>query len=242
MPAISSIPAGSVCVIVPSLNAEATLGGVLDNLRSTLPGLTANRIYVVDDGSRDGTAQVAFNAGVRVVSHGRNRGKGAAILTGLATAHAHGYRVALTVDADGQHLAESANALLAASNDPSAFVLGVRNLSRDGAPKANQISNAISNFFLTRFTSRRLLDTQCGLRRYPVQETLGLGLTADGYAFEAEVILRAIAAGLRLVQVPIRVSYPASRTTHFDNVRDPARIIAVVLNTRRRLRHAPSRA
>jgi glycosyltransferase involved in cell wall biosynthesis len=222
------------CVIVPAYQAARSVAAVVSDLRRVLPDLP---VLVIDDGSSDGTGALAAAAGAEVVAHGRNRGKGAALATGLATARVRGFDVALAVDADGQHPAESARAVLDAAEDRRALVLGVRDLARDGAPKANRFSNGVSNFFLSRFTGVALSDTQCGLRRYPVAETLALGARAEGYAFEAEVLLRAVHAGLALVEAPIDVVYPPGkeRVTHFDSVRDPARIIAVVLRTLREL-------
>src|SRR6185436_18138956 len=98
----------------------------------------------------------------------------------------------LTVDADGQHPAEQARGVLLASEDPETLVLGIRDLVRDGAPRKNQISNAISNYFLSRFARTKLYDTQCGLRRYPVNRTLELGARGTGYDLEAELVLRAV--------------------------------------------------
>ena len=226
----------SACVVIPAYEAARTLGAVLADLRRTLPEIAT--IIVVDDGSTDGSGEVATRAGVHLVSHPQNRGKGAALLSGLRAAQGKGLTVALAVDADGQHPAESARQVLLASADPGTLVLGVRDLLGEGAPRANRISNGISNFFLSRFAGRPLRDTQCGLRRYPVAETLALGASANGYAFEAEVLLRASAAGIPIVERDIHVVYPPERerVTHFDSVRDPARIIAVVLWTVRDLR------
>ncbi len=188
---------------------------------------------MVDDGSRDDTARVARAAGARVLVLPRNLGKGAALRAGMAAAASAGFDVAVTVDADGQHPPREAARLIDADPDPRALLLGIRDLPRDGAPRANQISNRISNFFLSLFSRRPLADTQCGLRRYPLPLALELGGRDDGYAFEAEIILRAIAAGVRLVEVPVRVVYPpeAERVTHFDSVRDPARIVVRVVKT-----------
>ena len=104
---------------------------------------------------------------------------------------------------------------------------------RDGAPKNSQFSNSISNFFLSRFAGMRLADTQCGLRRYPLPQTLSLRPASPGYAFEAEVILRAARAGWVIEQVPVRVIYPPvnQRVSHFHVVRDPTRIVFRVLKT-----------
>jgi glycosyltransferase involved in cell wall biosynthesis len=222
-------------VLVPAFDAAASIEGVLGEIRAALPEVCSDPhgLIVIDDGSRDGTGAIAARAGAHVVGHGKNRGKGAALATGLGTARALGFDVAVSVDADGQHPGESARKILYASDDAGALVLGIRDLARDGAPGPNRFSNGISNFFLSHFTGVTLDDTQCGLRRYPVAASLALGARAEGYAFEAEIILRAVAAKMPVVQVPVPVFYPPEelRVSHFDRVRDPARIVAVVVRT-----------
>ena len=217
------------CAIVPALDAASTVGHVVDDVCHALD----IPVVVVDDGSSDATGYVAGAHGAAVLRHERNLGKGAAILSGLREAARRGFDTALTIDADGQHPAASARLVLSGSDDPRAMVLGVRDLVRDGAPRSNRFGNGVSNFFLSAFAGTRLQDTQCGLRRDPVRETLALPMRAHGFAFEAEVILRALAAGLPLVEVPVHVVYPAEseRVSHFHSVRDPARIVATVVRT-----------
>ena len=219
----------SACALVPAFDAGETVGAVVDDLRRTLD----LPVLVVDDGSRDATAEVAAARGAEVMRHPANLGKGAALATGLLEAGRRGFRVAVTVDADGQHPGASARRVLEATPDPRVLVLGVRDLLRDGAPRSNRFGNGVSNFFLSAFAGRPLRDTQCGLRRYPVAETLALASRARGYAFEAEVILRALAAGLPLLEVPVEVVYPRTEDarSHFRTVRDPARIVATVVRT-----------
>ncbi len=236
------------CAIIPAYDAERTVGDVVRALLERWPHAdrNASSILVIDDGSHDNTAKIARDAGARVISHRENRGKGAALRTGMAAARSAGFDVAVTVDADGQHPADEAVHLLDACNDVNAVVLGIRDLDGAGAPRANRISNRISNYFLSLFAGRPLLDTQCGLRRYPLARTLELGGLGQGYAFEAEIILRAVAAGIPVVEVPIRVIYPPEheRVTHFHSVRDPARIIARVVQTlviTKGMRRAPPR-
>jgi hypothetical protein len=140
---------------------------------------------------------------------------------------------AVTVDADGQHPADEAWRLAVHRAPPDSLVLGVRDLVRAGAPEKNRMSNGISNFFLSWFSGRPLRDTQCGLRRYPLGPTLALAPRDDGYAFEAEVVLRAARAGWGITEVDVTVLYPPEeeRVTHFDSVRDPARIVWRVVRT-----------
>jgi glycosyltransferase involved in cell wall biosynthesis len=216
------------CGVVPALDAAETIGPVVDDLRTHLQV----PVIVVDDGSRDATGEIARAHGAQIVRHDLNRGKGAAIRSGLVEAARLGFDVVLTADADGQHPGHSARAVLDGSDDRRALVLGVRDLAHDGAPASNRFGNEVSNFFLSVFAKRALRDTQCGLRRYPVAETLALGARAKGYAFEAEVVLRAIAAGFPIVEVPVSALYPAgTRNSHFRNVRDPARIVGAVVKT-----------
>ena len=142
--------------------------------------------------------------GARVLVHPENRGKGAALRTGMHEARALGFDVAVTVDADGQHRAEDALLLLRPTPTPgpscsaSAIWWAPAPRARTSSPTASRTSS--SRFF----AGRPLLDTQCGLRRYPLAATLGLDGRDDGYAFEAEVILRAIASGMPHRRAPGR--------------------------------------
>jgi glycosyltransferase involved in cell wall biosynthesis len=220
--------------IVPAYQAEQTVGDVVRQLTGLWPvNGVPHRVIVVDDGSTDATAERAERAGAHVLRHAENRGKGAALRTGLEHARELGGEIAVSVDADGQHPPSEALRLLDDPAPPEALLLGVRDLIGAGAPRANQISNGISNFFISAFTRRTLADTQCGLRRYPVRETLELEVQADGYAFEAEVVMRAARAHWTIAQIPVRVIYPPehARVSHFDPVRDPAKIVVRVLST-----------
>ncbi len=216
-------------VVVPAYDAAPTIGAVLAGLVARFPPPSV--LLVVDDGSRDETAAYAERAGATVVRHGHNRGKGAALRTGLHEARARGCDVAITVDADGQHPPEEAWRMHHACADAEALVVGVRDLRAAGAPRPNQLSNAFSNLVMSAFVGARLSDTQCGLRRYPIATTLALGGREPGYGFEAELLIRAVAAGMHIVEVPIAVRYPPERVTHFDAWREPPRIVKCVLST-----------
>lgn len=225
-PVPRGFPRDRCCVVVPALDAARTLGPVVAGALATVPS-----VLVVDDGSHDGTGEVARAAGAEVVRHPYNRGKGAALRTGLEWCRDHGYEVALTLDADGQHPPAELGRLLAAAGRVDVLVLGIRNLAAAGAPRANQWSNGFSNWFLSTVLRTRLRDTQCGMRRYPVRATLALGVKEDGFGFETEVLLRAVEARLPVREVDVRVIYPPDRTSHFDARRDPWRIVGRVLRT-----------
>jgi len=218
-----------VAAVIPAYDAARTVAEVVSDTKKAWGDLGV--VYVVDDGSTDATAERGRAAGAEVLSHEANEGKGRAIRTGLARALRDGHGAAVTLDADGQHPPAEAARLAQLPGAADTLVLGVRDLRGAGAPRPNQISNAISNGFLSMFSRRLLTDTQCGLRRYPLPKALEIGGRDDGYAFEAEIILLAIAARVPIEEVPIRVLYPADRTTHFDSVRDPMRVIRRVVST-----------
>ena len=223
----------NVLAVVPAFQAEKSVAAVVSGLLRELSGDAEPRVLVVDDGSTDRTAAEAERAGAVLLRHPKNLGKGAALRSGLRFAREAGFGAIVSVDADGQHPPDEA-ARVAQSDAPrEALVLGVRDLVRDGAPLANRFSNEFSNVFLSWFGGVTIHDSQCGLRRYPVPETLALDARSDGYAFEAEALLRAARLGWRIVELPVRVVYPppSERVSHFHAVRDPARIVARVLET-----------
>lgn len=89
-------------VIIPALNEEATIGGVVGRVPVSIPGISQIERVVIDDGSRDGTAACAQEAGASVVRHPENRGVGEAFRTGVEEALRRGADIVVNMDGDGQ--------------------------------------------------------------------------------------------------------------------------------------------
>ena len=89
-------------VIIPAFDEEATIQQVISGLPKAIPNICKLDVLVVDDGSTDATAQLALQAGARVISHPRNLGVGKAIQSGLTEAIRNGVDIAVNIDADGQ--------------------------------------------------------------------------------------------------------------------------------------------
>jgi predicted LPLAT superfamily acyltransferase len=225
VPPQRSCDAVRACVIVPVYNHARTVGDVVRGAREYV-----STVIVCDDGSTDGSASEAREAGAAVVQHRTNRGKGAALRSLFAEAQQRGFRYAIAMDADGQHLpADLPKVAEAALADPGALILGTRDLVTAGAPPSSEFGRKFSNFWIWFESGLHVEDSQSGFRGYPVPEIPELRPRGSRYEFEADVLLRAGWAGMPVHAVPITVIYPADRVTHFRLFVDNARIVA--LNT-----------
>src|SRR5687768_13904776 len=102
-----------VVVYLPALNESATIGTVLDDIPSRLPGVESIRAIVIDDGSTDGTAQIAQRHGAMVVRHPKNLGTGRTFVSGVSAALRAGADIIVSMDADGQFRGEDIARLIA---------------------------------------------------------------------------------------------------------------------------------
>jgi glycosyltransferase involved in cell wall biosynthesis len=217
-----------VAALVPVYQGAATIAEVVRGARGFV-----EHVLVVDDGSTDESAARAAAAGAEVLGHGENRGKGAALRTGLAHLARAGFTHAFSLDADGQHLPGEMPTLLALlESHPAAIVVGARRRDED-QPVAgiNRFGNAFADWWVTLAAGRDLPDTQSGFRIYPIAPVLALEVQADRYAFESEVLILAARRGLEIVSCEIDVHYPppGERVSHFDPWADTVRIIFTVV-------------
>lgn len=203
--------AGRFAVIIPTYNHGARIADVVHGVR-----MLGFPIFVVDDGSTDTTAHVLGGlSGIQVLHHPANRGKGAALITGMRAA-ADIADFAITLDADGQHNpAEARNLVAALGARRRAIVIGRRKM--DDAPWTSRKGRAFSNFWVWAAGGGRLTDSQSGFRVYPLPETLRLGVMARRYQFEVEVLARAAWQGIPILEVLISAAYGSDlpRISHF---------------------------
>jgi predicted LPLAT superfamily acyltransferase/uncharacterized protein (DUF2062 family) len=210
-----------LCVI-PVYNHAGTLAALVRGCREQVAD-----VLVVDDGSTDADVPLLLaEAGATVLRHAANRGKGAALLTALAYAREKGFSHVITLDADGQHApADLPRFLEALRGAPQALVVGVRDFSVPNVPGSSRFGRSFSNFWIALETGALCADTQCGYRAYPVGLVSQLRLAGRRYDFEVEILVRALWAGLPLVEVPVATWYapPGERVSHFrkglDNLR-----------------------
>ena len=229
MPSESPAPASPVfrpAILIPAYDCAATLGAVIVGARThALP------ILVVDDGSHDETATVARDTGAEVLQHPTNRGKGAALVTGMGALLGRSFTHALTMDGDGQHLPREIPTLLtAAAADPTAIVIGIRRRGNQEVAGINLFGNRFANLCVRSAAGVPLPDTQSGFRVYPLATMLRLPKQGEHFEYESTSIIFAARAGVPIRSLPVDVYYPpvAERRSHYRKVVDTLRIIRVV--------------
>lgn len=190
-------------VVMPALNEVAHIGGLVEKLRA----LHLN-VLVVDDGSTDGTAEIARSAGAEVIRHERNQGKGASLAEGFRYAAAEGYDALVTMDADGQHDPSDVPRFFDTYDRTGIPVLiGNRMHDRDRMPLIRRMTNRLMSRMLNRRMNQYVPDTQNGFRLYQTDVVTMVIPQTGGFAAESEILLKLDEIDIRMGAVPIAAIY-----------------------------------
>ncbi len=223
-----AVAAGSdpLTILVPAYNPDGKLLRLLPELKARFP-----RIVLVDDGSETGKEifERAAPYVEKILVHERNRGKGAALKTGLAWLGDE--TDVITADADGQHtpddIAKIADAL---ATQRDGLVLGVRAFSGK-VPFRSRFGNFWTRWFFFLMTGLMIRDTQTGLRGIP-RGLIGriAAIPGDRYEYEMAMLADAKNHDAKPVQVPIETIYiDENATSHFNPLKDTIRIYRSLL-------------
>lgn len=213
-----------LCVIIPALNADETIGNVV---RDALKHV--NKVIVADDGSSDNTASEAADAGAEVIILGENRGKGFALQVLFRKASEYGYTSVISMDADGQHDPADIPLFIDVFNShPLDIVVGSRMHEKEKIPRARYNSMHIARFYISLAANQFIEDTQCGFRLYPLSSLNRMNLTTGKYITETEILIKAGDMGLHIRFVNVRTIYGAIKS-HFRPIMDVAAITAYVI-------------
>jgi glycosyltransferase involved in cell wall biosynthesis len=207
-----------VAALIPAYEERDAIGAVVRGVR---PHVDA--VVVVDDGSTDGTAEQARDAGAEVLRHASNRGKGHAVRTGLAHVLAQPFTHVLLMDGDLQHRPDDVPKLVAAARTRGLdLVVGARGFDRAKMPRARYYSNVIGSRALSAFVGAPVRDTQSGFRLIACDPLRQLRLTSTGYEIETEMLIRLAQLGARIGDVEVALAYEGARSK-LRPVRDTTR-------------------
>ncbi len=223
-------------ILIPSLEPDARLPAYVELLLAK--GFT--RVLVVDDGSGEAYqpifSSLAEMAGVTVLHHEVNRGKGCALKTGCAYIRDKMENVSgvITADADGQHTADDCWKLaqMLKSGEKKLY-LGSRDFSLPNVPPKSRSGNKLTRRIFHLLYGQWLPDTQTGLRAFPVSMLqLMLDIPSERYEYEMQMLITCARAKIPMVPVPIETVYENNNEgTHFNPIRDSIRIYKVILGS-----------
>lgn len=221
-------------VLIPSYQSADT---VVDVAREVLP--FASVVLVVDDGSTDDTAHRLESAGLTFVSHDVNRGKGAALRTGMEFLFRGDVDHVITLDADGQHLPSQIPVMAARLVERPDIVLGSREHLFQGMCRLRRWSNRLSSAWISSMAGAQLRDAQTGYRAYSRRFHEEVSWSEDGFEAESALLVRAARAGLSIVSQPIDLGFVDGRaTSHYRPLMDSLQIGRAVLRARLAETHA----
>ncbi|HEX2952920.1 MAG TPA: glycosyltransferase family 2 protein [Bacillota bacterium] len=212
------------CVLIPTYNNDKTL----ENVILSVLEYTKN-VIVVNDGSTDNTERILerYRDKIAIVSYPKNQGKGAALRRGFKKAEALGYEYAITLDADGQHLAsEIPKFLEKVQPGQDILIIGNRDMSHENIPAKSKFGRKFSNFWVKLETNRDIMDTQSGYRLYTVAKVNRFHFFTKRYDFELESLVRWLWRDYPVEIISIGVYYPPpeERVSHFNGFKDNVRI------------------
>ncbi|MEW5702788.1 MAG: glycosyltransferase family 2 protein [Candidatus Zixiibacteriota bacterium] len=212
-------------IAIPAYNAAATLPELVSRIRRAVPGI---EIMIVDDGSRDLTAQVADSLGVSLLRHDQNRGKGEALRTAFAEALRRGVDAVIHLDADGQHdpvhLPAFADMFATGTYD---ILIGTRDFHSGEMPWLRRLTNRWTSWWVSRMAGTPIADSQSGYRLIGLRALETIHPVSHRYDFESEYLIRAGRAGLRIGAVPISTVYQGE-VSFINPFRDTWRFIRLI--------------
>ena len=198
----------SLLVVIPALNEERTVGQMIRQVPRDIPGIGVVEVLVVDDGSKDRTAEEAERAGARVIRHPSTRGVGGSFHSAVAYGLDHGADLIVSIDADGQFdPADIPRLIVPVVAGEADFATASR--FKDPAltphmPTVRLWGNRLMSAFMSHLTGQKFYDVSCGMRCYGRRAALQLYLLAR-FTYTQEVFLNLAYRQVPIVEVPIRV-------------------------------------
>jgi glycosyltransferase involved in cell wall biosynthesis len=198
-----------LAVYLPALNEATTIGELLDAIPRNVPGITSLETIVVDDGSSDGTAELAALHGATVVRHPRNLGTGRAFMSGVRAALASGADIVVGMDADGQFAPRDIAALVAPLVSQTADVALCTRFGPHSALSGRMpILKRFGNWLLCKIISvaaeQKFTDVSCGFRAFTRDAALRVDIHSD-FEYIHESLLTWHRCGQRVVEVELPV-------------------------------------
>jgi glycosyltransferase involved in cell wall biosynthesis len=214
-----------ITILIPAFNEAEIIAEVIGRIHLTMDQLNrTDEILVIDDGSQDGTAERAKNAGARVISHPYNIGNGAAIKTGIRQAKG---KILIMMDGDGQHNPEDIPQLLE-KMDRYDMVVGARTGDSESHLHRN-MANGFYNLFASYICKRKIQDLTSGFR--VIKASIArqfVSLLPNTFSYPTTITMAVVRAGYSLAYVPINANRRVGKSK-IKLIRDGSRFFLIIV-------------
>jgi glycosyltransferase involved in cell wall biosynthesis len=209
------------CALIPAFNEATYIADVVERTRQYVA-----EVVVIDDGSGDGTADIAQTAGATCLRLPKNCGKASALRTGIAFAREHRFSHVITIDGDGQHLPEDIPLMLRVAKETGAdLIIGARSFDRARMPRPRYFSNVIGSRLASALVGHEIRDSQSGFRLFRLDKLDGARLRSRCYELEMEILIKMARSGCTIAHAPIRTVYDDGQArSKMKPVRDTVRV------------------
>jgi len=212
----------SISIIIPAYNEGQSIGSVVQQVRKLHPSA---EIIVIDDGSSDHTAQIAFAAGAKVYAHPYNIGNGAAVKSGIRVASGD---ILVFMDGDGQHDPTEINSMLAFLPEYD-MVVGART-QRGQASIGRALGNRFYNWFASYVAKFEIQDLTSGFRAIKADLARSfLFLLPNTYSYPTTITLGVLRSGLTVKYVPIAASMRKQGKSKIKFFQDGVRFFMIIV-------------
>jgi glycosyltransferase involved in cell wall biosynthesis len=213
----------NAAALIPAYREERRIAEVVSRTCAEL-----DTVFVVDDGSPDATGSEAVKAGAQLLKHEVNRGKGAAIKTGLRHLAGLGFKWIMILDSDGQHRPEEIPRFLSAAGHGTALMLiGNRMCELHKMPPVRRATNRFMSSLISRLCDQPIPDTQCGFRMVHRDIVPLFFCESDAFEYETEMLFAASENGVRIASVPVSTIY-GDEKSKIHPVRDTLRFVRLL--------------
>jgi len=212
----------TISIVLPAKNEAKNLTDLLPQLKSLYPDA---EILLINDGSTDETAQIAIDAGAKVITHPYSQGNGAAIKTGARNATGD---ILVFMDADGQHDPEDISALLEKLNQGYDMVVGARKVSTH-ASLFRRFANAFYNRLASLMTGHKIEDLTSGFRAARANKFRKfLYLLPNGFSYPTTSTMAFFRSGFPVAYIPIHAGKREGKS-HIRLFKDGIRFFIIIL-------------
>lgn len=219
----------NVVIMIPAYNEEKYIEKTVKKCLEILPN-----VIVIDDGSKDLTYSIAKKAGVLVLKHKVNKGKGVALRTGFNYALDKGFSGVITLDADSQHNVDEIQKFidfLLSNKEGIDIILGNRMENPKGMPFIRLVANKFTSWLISKRANLNIPDVQSGFRYISRKVLENVKTKSHRFEAEPELLLRASLKGFKILSIPISTIYYKGIISNVHPIKDPLMFLKMFIKS-----------